>query len=265
MDFYLKMGWSQPLNSHLPWRMNRRPSLKKQRTQSLRIMGNQSFPTDSKCSSAHFSISSCYNICSIILSLNLTRRLYSFWRTVASREVLGLYRGWVGKQAERKERLKVASRPLPLTCSLPPRLCAHKVSSLLQMRRAKSWRSFPSLLPTSYEAHVSLQPAHSFDWVSPGQQFVVSWRKGACSRTRQTCWDLGSRSLKAAEAKQSGPEQKWSQWKHKDIGILLYLNSTYLLKAEKGQVSPKIPCLLSCIQREETPPGNNCISVCHLP
>lgn len=71
------------------------------------------------------------------------------------------------------------------------------------MRRATSEKSSPSLLPTSCEAHVSLQPAHSFDWVSPGQQSTVSWRKGAYSFTRQPCWDLRSCSLKA-EAKQSG-------------------------------------------------------------
>lgn len=42
----------------------------------------------------------------------------------ASREVLGLYRGQVGKQAERKEWLKVVSRPLPLTCSASKALCS---------------------------------------------------------------------------------------------------------------------------------------------
>lgn len=72
-----------------------------------------------------------------------------------------------------EERWLVDHYPLP---AVTPRLCALKVSFLLQIKRARGQGG--QLLhcpPTCCKKHVSLHLPHSLDF--PGQQSIVNWRK----------------------------------------------------------------------------------------
>lgn len=223
MNFRLKMGWIQPLNSHSPCSTNKRSNQKKQSAQSLSIVGNQSPPTDSKCSSAQFPILSFYNICSIIPQANLTRRLYLFILKNGCFQsgYLGYVKGRWGNRL-RQERL-VKGGQQASTCWDARALCSQGKFAIVDQKRQSSERSALLLVPACYKTHISLQPTHSLDLNFPGG-------KGACSHTRQPCWDLCSCSLSTTEAKLTRAKAE-----EKSVEIQGQLGCSFILSQSTSQ------------------------------